>query len=177
MYQTPEQLVAFNKSCFDAAVRLAGIAFAGTERLLEVQMKAAKTAFTDSVEQAQSLAEIKDPQELAKFKGALTQPVILEKTTSYVKSVYDVASATQAEFSKLAEEQITEFNKNAVVAFDTLMKSAPAGSEAAVAAVKSALSTVNAAYDNLTKSTKQIVELTQANVEAATTPIIKKKAA
>jgi phasin family protein len=157
-------------------VRFTGIALQGTERLIEVQLKAVKTAFADSVEQAKALADIKDPQELTQLKGGFTQPVILEKTTSYVKSIYDVASATQTEFSKLAEEQITEFNKNAVVAFDTLMKSAPAGSEAAVAAVKSALSTVNAAYDNLTKSTKQIVELTQANVEAATTPI-KKKAA
>jgi len=177
MYQAPEQLIAFNKSCFDAAVRFTGIALASTERLMEVQLKAAKSAFADGVEQAKILSEIKDPQELTQLKGSFSQPVILEKTTSYVKSVYDVAGAAQAEFSKLAEEQVTEFNKNAVIAFDALMKSAPAGSEAAVAAVKSALSTVNAAYDNLTKSTKQIVELTQANVEAVTTPISKKKAA
>jgi phasin family protein len=179
MYQAPEQLMAWNKTTLEAAMRFAGIALEGAERMLEVQLKAAKSAFSDGVQQAKALAEIKDLQEFAQMKNPLAQPT-LEKATSYVKSVYDVAAATQSEINKLLEEQVAEFNKHVVTGLDKVVKSAPAGSEVAVAAVKSAISAVNSAYDNLSKSAKQIAEMTQANVEAATNQAVhasKKKAA
>jgi len=178
-YQASEQLVALNKANLEAAVRFAGIALEGAERMLEVQLKAAKGAFAEGVHQAKALAEVKDLQELAQLKNSLAQPS-LEKATSYVKSVYDVAAATQTEINKLVEEQVAEFNKHVVTGLDKVVKSAPAGSEVAVAAVKTAISAVNSAYDNLSKSAKQFAEMSQANVEAATSQAVsasKKKAA
>jgi len=171
MYQTPEQFSAMNKANLEAAVRFAGIALEGAERFIEVQLKAAKGAFADGVQQAKALADIKDPQELAQLKNTMMQPN-MEKTTSYVKSVYDVATATQSEFSKLVEEQVSEFNKQVVTTLDKMVKSAPAGSDVAVAALKSAISGINATYENMSKSAKQFVDMTQANVEAATTQAI-----
>ena len=179
MYQTPEQFAALNKAGLEAAVRFAGIALEGAERLMEVQLKAAKGAFADGVQQAKVIDDIKDPQEFAQIKNSLMQPN-LEKTASYVKSVYDVASATQAEINKLVEEQVAEFNKQVVTTLDKMVKTAPAGSDVAVAALKSAISGINTTYENMAKSAKQFVDLTQANVEAATSQAIsagKKKAA
>src|SRR5450759_2082811 len=109
MYQAPEQLMAWNKANLEAAVRFAGIALEGAERMLEVQLKAAKSAFADGVQQAKKLADVKDPQEFAQLKNTLAQPS-LEKATSYVKSVYDVAAATQSEINKLVEEQVSELS-------------------------------------------------------------------
>jgi phasin family protein len=179
MYQAPEQLTALNKANLEAAVRFAGIALEGAERMFELQLKAAKNLFADSVQQAKALSEVKDLQEFVQIKNTQAQPT-LEKATSYVKSVYDVAAATQTEINKLVEEQVADFNKQVVTGLDKIVKSAPAGSEVAVAAVKSAISAVNSAYDNLSKSAKQIAEMTQANVEAVTTQAVhssKKKAA
>ena len=178
-YQAPEQLIALNKANLELAVRFAGIALEGAERMLEVQLKAAKSAFAEGVQQAKALAEVKDLQEFAQLKHSLAQPA-LEKATSYVKSVYDVAAATQTEIGKLVEEQVAEFNKHVVTGLDKIVKTAPAGSEVAVAAMKSAISAVNSAYDNLSKSAKQFTELSQANIEAATSQAIgagRKKAA
>jgi phasin family protein len=168
MFQAPEQLMALNKANLEAAVRFAGIALEGAERMLELQLKTAKIAFADGVQQAKAFTEIKDVQEIAQLRNTLAQPT-MEKATSYVKSVYDVASATQAEMNKLVEEQVAEFNKQVVTGLDKIVKSAPAGSEVALAAVKSAITAVNSAYDNVSKSAKQFTEMTQANVEAATT--------
>jgi hypothetical protein len=75
---------------------------------------------------------------------------------------------------------VSEFNKQVVTGLDKVVKSAPAGSEVAVAAVKSAISAVNSAYDNMSKTAKQFTEMTQANVEAATNQAVnvsRKKAA
>jgi phasin family protein len=165
MYQTPEQLVAINKANLEVAMKFAGVALQGAERILDLQLKAAKTAFADSVENAKTIAAVKDIKELASLKDSLAQPSI-EKATAYAKSVYDVTTATQAQFGALVEEQVSEFNKQVVTALDKMVKTAPAGSEVGIAAVKSAITAVNASYDNMSKIAKQFADVTQSNMEA-----------
>ncbi|MGA0032084.1 MAG: phasin family protein [Burkholderiales bacterium] len=166
MYQTPEQLIALNKANMEVAMRFAGVAMEGAERMIDLQLKAAKTAFADSFEGAKALASVKDFQQLAALKDSLAQPS-LEKATAYAKSIYDVANGTQVEFSKLIEAQVSEFNKEVVAGLDKLVKNAPAGSEVGVAALKSGIAAVNSAYDNLSKVAKQFAQATQSNLEAA----------
>lgn len=168
MYQTPEQIIALNKANLEVAMRFAGVAIEGAERMMDLQLKAAKTAFADSFEGAKALAAVKDFQQFAALKDNLAQPS-LEKATAYAKSVYSVATETQAEFGKLVEVQVSDFNKELVAGLDKMVKNAPAGSEVGVAAVKSAITAVNAAYDNLSKVAKQFAQATQSNLEAAAT--------
>lgn len=165
MYQAPEQLLALNKANLEIAMRFAGVALEGAERMMDLQMKAARTAFADSIESARTLAAVKDLQQFTALKDNLAQPGI-EKATAYAKSVYDVAASTQAELGKLVEAQVADFNKQVVSALDKMVKNAPAGSEAGVAAVKSAITAANAAYDNVTKVAKQFAEATQSNFDA-----------
>ncbi len=164
MYQAPEQLIALNKANLEIASRFAGVALEGAERILDLQLKAAKTAFADTVESAKALAEVKDLQQFAALKDNLAQPS-MEKAAAYAKSVYDVTAATQAEIGKLVEEQVSEFNKQVVEALDKMVKNAPAGSEIGIAAFKSGIAAVNASYDNLSKVAKQLAETTQSNLE------------
>jgi phasin family protein len=179
MFHAPEQFAAINKAHLEAAIRLGGIALDGAERMLELHLKTAKSAFADVVRQAKAFSGIKDIRDFAQLNDAHMRPM-MEKATGYTRGVYDVASAIQSEINKLVEEQLAEFNKLVVTGLDKVVKSAPAGSEVAVAAVKSAISAVNAAYDNLSKSASHFAEITQANVEAATQQTVqasKKKAA
>jgi phasin family protein len=168
MYQTPEQLIALNKANLEVAMKFAGVAIEGAEKVIDLQLKAAKTAFADSFEGAKALASVKDLQQFAALKDNLAQPSI-EKAAAYAKSLYDVANATQAEFGKLVETQVAEFNKELVAGLDKMVKTAPAGSEVGVAALKSAIGAVNSAYDNLGKVAKQFAQATQSNLEAAAT--------
>lgn len=166
MYQTPEQFLALNKANLEVAAKFAGVALQGAERILELQLKAAKSAFSDTVENAKALAAVKDIKELAALKDTLAQPSI-EKATAYAKNIYDVTTATQAEFGKLVDEQIADFNKQFVTVLDKMVKNAPAGSEVGIAALKSGIAAVNGAYENMSKVAKQITEVTQSNIEAA----------
>ena len=86
---------------------------------------------------------------------------------------FNVATGTQQEVSALLEEQIAEFNKNVSVALDTVIKSAPAGSESAVAAAKSVIDVANSVYETVAKASKQLATLTESNIAAVS---IKKKA-
>ena len=164
MYQTPEQLIALNKAGIETVLRFAGVALEGAERLMDLQMKTAKTALNDSFESARALASVRDFEQLAALKDTLVQPSV-EKATAYAKQVYDVATATQSDLGKLVEEQVTDFNKQVISALDQMVKSAPAGSEVGIAAMKSTLAAVNSGFDNLTKVAKQFGEATQSNIE------------
>jgi phasin family protein len=165
MYQTPEQFAAINKANMDIAMKFFGVALQGAERILDLQLKAAKSTLADSVENAKAFAGAKDLQQFAALKDSVAQPSI-EKATAYAKSVYDVTAATQAEFGRLVEEQVSEFNKQVVTTLDRMVKTAPAGSEAGIAAIKSGITAANSAYENMSKIAKQFTEVTQTNLEA-----------
>ena len=165
MYQTPDQLLALNKANLEVAARFAGVALHGAERLVDLQLKAAKSAFADGIENAKALAAAKDIQELAALKDQIAQPS-LEKATAYAKDVFDLATATQAEFGKLVEQQFADFNKQVVTGLDKMVKNAPAGSEFGIAAIKSGIAAVNSTYDNLSKVARQFTDATQTNMDA-----------
>ena len=167
MYQAPEQLAALNKANLEAAARFANVAFGGAERLIEIQMKATKAALAGGADTAKTLASIKDFQEFASVKDAVAQPA-LEQAADYVKNVYDIAAETQAEFGKLIEQQVADFNKQVVIALDKFAETAPAGSEAGINAFKSALVSGNAAYETMSKAAKQFGDTAKSNIEAAT---------
>lgn len=166
MYQTPEQLIAINKANVNTALRFAGVTLAGAERLLDLQFKAAKAMFSNTAEQATVLANAKDFAEFAAIRGNLAQPT-LEKATAYARSVYDVTVETQTRIGQLVEERTAEFNQQVVSSLDQFAKSAPAGSEVAIAGFKSTIAAVNSAYDNFTRAARQFAELSQTGIEAA----------
>lgn len=164
MYQAPEQFVALNKANLEVAMRFAAIAIESTERMINLQMKAARSAVAESAEAAKSIAGIKDLHQFASLQDDIAQPA-MQKATAYAKSVYDVAATTQAEFGKIVDQQVAEYNKQVVAILDRMVKTAPAGSELGIAAIKSGIAAINSAYDNVSKASKQFAEVTQSNIE------------
>ena len=166
MITKPEHVAAAGKAQLDATVRFATIAAEGAEKLLDLHLSNAKLTFNEAVKSAKALTELKDVSQVASWAGTSFQPS-LDKVTAYAKRFYDVATATQQEISVLLEEQVAEFNKNVSVALDAASKSAPAGSESAVAAARSVIDVANSVYDTLSKATRQVSSLTEANIAAA----------
>lgn len=167
MMTQPEQVAAAGKAQLDAGMRFATIAAEGAEKLLDLQFKNAKAAFDEVVKNAKAFSELKDVSQVASWAGTSFQPG-LDKAAAYAKSVYDVATGTQGEIDALLEEQVHAFNKNVSVALDAAFKSAPPGSEAAVAAAKSVIDVANSVYDTIAKASKQLTLMTESNLTAAT---------
>ena len=91
----------------------------------------------------------------------------VEGALSYSRDAYEVLSGTQAEVSKLLEASVANLNKNLVSVVDKAVKSAPAGSDVAVTALKSTMAATSAAIESMTKATRQVVDFTDASVRAA----------
>jgi phasin family protein len=167
MYVTPEQIQAAGKANMEALLAVANTQFSAFEKLANIQASAVKSAFEDSIANTRALLGAKDAQEFVTLQHSFSQPA-LEKAIAYSKSVYEVATGANAELSKVAERRVAEWNESFVTLLDKVSKNAPAGSDVAVAAVKSMLAAANSAYDNLSKVAKQATEIAEANVAAAT---------
>ena len=167
MYVTPEQIQAANKSNVETFLAVANAQFAALEKLATLNATVVKNAFEDSIASARALLGAKDVQEFVGLQNTFAQPAI-EKAIAYSKNVYEVATDTNAELSKVAERRVAEWNENFVSLLDKVSKNAPAGSDIAVAAVKSMLAAANSAYDNMNRVAKQATEMAEANVSAAT---------
>ncbi len=178
MVQLNDQLVALNRSQLEATLKFAEIASETVEKLADLQFRVAKTAFADGVKTAKQLGAVKDASELAALSGSLSQPT-WEKAQAYAKSVYEVATTSQAEITSLLEQQLGELNKNVVGVLDGALKNAPGGSEGAVAAVKSVIQSASAVYESVLKATKQMASMAESNAQAATAAVAasRKKAA
>jgi len=172
MFAMPDQFAASNKANIESALTVANSAFASVERLAALNLNVARSLLEESIANTKALLGAKDIQELMNLQTSFAQPLV-EKAVAYNRSVYEIATQSQEEVSKLVEGQIAELNKNLATALDKAAKSAPAGSDVAVAAVKSAIAAANSAFDSVSKAAKQVAEMTEANVTAATNATVK----
>jgi len=177
MYQSPEQFMQFGKSSLEAALSLANITLQSTERLVDLQMKTVKDALDESIKSAKALSDVKNVQDLISLQSTTAQPS-LEKVVAYSKSVYEVAADTQTQINKVMEDRMAKVSGEIVAAIDKAVKTAPAGSEAAVAAFKSAVTAANTAYDTLSKVSREAADMAMNNASAQAAKVVaaKKKA-
>jgi len=169
---TPEQFAGANKAQFDTLFGLTNKAFEGFQKVLALNLQVVKSTLAESQENAQRVLSVKDAQELLALQASLAQPVA-EKAQSYSRQLYEIASATQAELARVAEAQYEEQNRKVQALLDNVTKNAPAGSETAVAVMKSAITAANTTYETIHKASKQAVEIAESNFNAAATAATK----
>ena len=162
---TAEQILAAQKANLETLFGLTNKAFEGVEKLVELNVAAAKAALTDSASTTQAVLSVKDAQELLALQAGLLQP-LAEKTASYSRQLYDIASGTGGEFSKAVEAKTAEAQKTIAGLVDSAAKNAPAGSETAVAVMKSAVAAANNAFESVQKAVKQASEMAESNFNA-----------
>jgi phasin family protein len=169
---TPEQLMAAHKANVETLFDLTNKAFEGVEKLVELNMQVAKTALAETADTTKAVLSVKDAQELLALQAGMLQPSA-EKAAAYSRHVYDIFAATNAEVTKVAEEQMADAQKKFMAMVDTMVKNAPAGTENAVALVKSAVAAANNAYESVHKAAKQAAEVAEANFQAVTSTAVK----
>lgn len=170
MFTIPEQLSAASKANIEAQVallsNLTNKYFEGVEQFVGLSINTAKQSLEESSIAAKQLFAAKDAQELLSLIAAQSQPTT-EKALAYSRSLASITSSVQAEFTKAAETQVAEVSRKVLELVEELTKNAPAGSENAVALVKSAIGSANAGYEQLAKTTKQAVEALETNLNNA----------
>ena len=172
MANPTEQLAAWQKTALESTLTYAQTSLASAEKMMKINLDAARNALEQAGKNTRELLAISDPQELAQLRTKIAQ-ANLQQTATYAQNIYEIVSQTQALLTKLGEEQYARLNQQAAVGADQIAKTAP-GAEVASAAVKSTLAATNAMMDNLNRATKQFAELSEASIKAATAGMFKK---
>jgi phasin family protein len=167
-----EQIIASNKANLNNLFGLSNQAFAGMEKLVELNLTAARAALTESADHAKAVLAAKDPQEFMALQTNFLQP-LAEKSAAYSRHIYDIASGTTTELSKAFEGKAAEGQQAVTAYIETALKNAPAGSEQAVAFFKQAVSASNTAVETVQKAVKQATDIAETNLQAAADTAVK----
>lgn len=159
-------LSELSRAAVDTAAKATRISMDSTERAIHVQLEYAKGALTQATHTARAVAQVKDVQALFALRARIAENA-LENIMGYSRSLYEVASGAQSEYSRLAEERMASFQQAMTETVDQAAKSAPAGGDLAIAAMKSQLSAATAAFDSFTKAAKHMASFTDAGVTAS----------
>lgn len=165
---TAEQVLASHKANVETLFGLTSKAFEGVEKLVELNVTASKAALGEAAGTTQAILSVKDAQELLALQASMFQP-LAEKTAAYSRHLYDIASGTTAEFGKAFEGKVAEGQAQFAALVDNAAKNAPAGSETAVAMMKSAVAAANNAFESVQKAVKQASDVAEANFNAVAT--------
>lgn len=150
-----EQFGNFSKSAIDASMKFATASFTNAERVIALNLEATKVGLGETAKNAKSFAAIKDAQELNSL-STKTAETGVEFLMGYSKNFYEISTAAQAQYTALVEERVNVFQQSLAETLDKVTKSAPAGSDVAVTALKSGMAASTAAMDNFSKAAKQM---------------------
>ena len=164
MALTADQILAAQKANLETLFGLTTKAFEGVEKLVELNMTASKAAMSEASSTTQAMLSVKDAQELLTLQASLFQP-LAEKTAAYSRHLYDIAQGTGCEFGKAMESKAAEAQQNFAGMIDSATKNAPAGSETAVAVMKSAVAAANNAFESVQKAVKQASDVAETNFQ------------
>jgi len=175
MAQNTDNLLAANQAFFQsqlAAFRdLVGIATEETEKTFALNLAAGKATADESTSAIKDLLNANDPHAFLALASTYAR-LHTERVAGYQHHLTDIASATKAEIEKVAETRANEI-RGAVGEFvNTIAKSAPAGTEIAIALLKASVEQTNAGYEKLSSATEQATGAMQqqfANIAQKTT--------
>ena len=171
MFSNSQLFSSVTKALFESQLAtlnaLTTTAFEGVEKVIALNLAAAKASPAESAVAAKQLSSAKDPKEFFALAAAHAQSNA-EEMMLYSRHLTDIVSSNQAEFTKAAEAQFAETKSKVTALVDAVTKNAPAGSENAVAILKSAIGNASAGYEQLSKVTKHAVETVDAHVAKAT---------
>ena len=161
---TASPLAQISRSSVDGFARLTRITLDSAERMLAIQLEYAKGAVTQSTLTARAVSQVQDVEQLLSLRSRIAENA-LENLVGYSRSLYEVASEAQSEFSKLAEERLASYQNAVIEVVDQASKSAPGTGDVAMAAVKQGMLATTAAFDSFNKAARQVASYADAGVK------------
>lgn len=159
-----DQFTAANEAAIEQFSYFAKLALTNVEKFAELGLGAARESVNLATQHAQALAGARDVHEVIALNSAALEPS-LKRAYNLSRTAFEAAAETNAEIKRTLEKRNAEVQKAAIAALEESFKYAPAGSEAVVANVKSAMTAAQSAYDNFAAMNKQIYDTLEQTVE------------
>ncbi len=172
MSSTADQLSDAAKASINAQLStmsdIAGKVLHSVAELAELNIATARASLEHASATAHQILSAKDPQEMIQLTSSQAQPTA-EKALTYGRHLSSIATKAQADVTKAAEARVADTSRQLTKLIDDLAKAAPAGSENAVALLKTSIANANAAYEQLLKASKNAIDTMEESISEAAT--------
>jgi len=166
MYKPIQPFVQFGESALENAARFASFALGQTERFTDFNLRSARATLTEGTDAAREVAGTTDSQKLAAARGRMTEAGS-RQALAYTRGAYDLALDAQVALSAHADESFEAYAKSVTTFVEDATKQAPAGTEAATNALKASVAASIAAFSQISKAMRQLINVGDASVRAA----------
>jgi phasin family protein len=157
MHNATQQFSSINKANLQAFTHLANTAFSGVEKLVELNLASSKAVLGESFGHIRAALEVKDAAQLQAVSKDFMQ-TSADHSSAYAQQIQAIMTSTSAELSKALEAQTAQAQKSIAGVMDGLVKNAPAGTEAAVAAFQKAMTAGQTAIESAQTQAQKAVE-------------------
>lgn len=163
---------AAGKAAVESSMNIFKTVFDSAERLVVLNLNTGRAVLEEATANLKALLAVKTPEEFFALQSSFAQPAAA-KAVAYYRNCYEIVAQSVEDVAKPLEAHMVETNKFVASELEKAAKSAPVGSEAALAAVKSTIAAANSTYDQVSKATRQVAEMAEANMAAATDVAVK----
>lgn len=148
------------EASLSTAFELADLSFSQVERLTQLNLEQAKVNAELTKDKLNSVLEIKDPAQALELVKAILEDSA-KHMAGFAATAFELTQEFQAETAAFTEGHFDHAHASVNKALAENLKNAPAGSEAAVSAVKTAVDAGNKALAEARKNAKKAAELAQ----------------
>ena len=163
---TQEQVAETRKANLDLLFDLGNKTVEGVGKLAALYMQTIRATLADTLDLAQKSLSVKEPQDWFALQNSLAA-TFADKAQLYSRQAIDIMSVMQAECAQFGKAQGEAYGRQMKSAVEEVARTAPAGSEATMTALDSAIAAANTLYETLQSSGQQAVEATRNNLEIA----------
>lgn len=161
-----DEFAAAHQANIAALHALAAGALDRFERLTALSLNLARSEADDGAAQSRAMLEAKDAAEALRL-NADAFPPRLERAAGYARGVGEIASTAHKEALEIGQNWFAELNTALVAALDQAAKSAPSGTEALFASVRSAADLASNFYDKIGEASRKASASLAAAADAA----------
>lgn len=166
-----EQIGSASQSTLDISHALLKNVLDSTEQLNALTVAFARNALAEQVDVGKKLLAARTLPELFAAPGASIQPQF-EHFIDFVRGSQEIVGNARSELLQLLESRHGALNQSLTAALEQYGKSS-GNSEIALAAVKSAISAANSAFANTSRAVRQVANLADSGLSAATSSALR----
>lgn len=163
-----EKLQATNQENLQAVQNLSGNLIANSTKLGKLQQDAFTQLVSSQFAFANKLFAVRDAKDFVELQNEFLSPsAVLDQQLNFNREVLEVLTDSQQQVNDFAEQQVAKSSEQVNEVIEQLSAHAPAGSEQAVTAFKSAVTNANEVFGQAQTATKNASTIAEQAVKQA----------
>jgi phasin family protein len=168
-----EHFSELHRKNMEAAMRMAQLSIENSQRIMALQSELAKEMFQSGVENAKAQTGAHDPQAMMALRTQYAQETT-KRMVAAAQQIAEIGNSARAEFTRLVTEQLASGSQDLTESLQSFMKNLPGQTPNMMESFQQAISTANAAFEQITKASTAAMGTAAETVKKATAAATRK---